>query len=84
MAGAAGQHNQASSNPYALASSPVQGQNNFGEKLNNMDEGSNQNGGQFQVQGSSAVGANSASNKMDQRQPPGMGQVPQHVLMQHQ
>ena len=69
--------------PYGLAPASGQAQNSFGEKLG-MDDASNQNGGQFQVQGSSSAGVNSATNKMDQRQPFGMGQVPQHVLLAHQ
>lgn len=49
-----------------------------------MDDAANQNSAQFQLQGPSAAGVNSATNKLDQRQPFGMGQLPQHVLLAHQ
>ena len=71
--------------PYMLASSSAQGQNNHGgDKHGSLDEGANQNGGQFQVQGSSASGGNNSANRTEQRQPFGTGPVPVHILSQHQ
>ena len=73
--------NSANPLPYMLASSSAQGQNNYGgDKHGGLDEGANQNGGQFQVQGSSASGGNNNANRVEQRQSFGMGPVPAHIL----